>query len=130
MPRGPVPEWRRRKEPVLDDFIMASINQAGGLGRHHPETGHYATLHITGISTQEEAAEYVKALYRCAHHLNRHGIAPVSMSAKVRRAVDGGFFVEFRAIDKTLARAYVLQRYGSDRSRWPYDPRARAAASM
>jgi len=110
---------------VVDDWIMASVTQAGGLGKHHPETGHYAELIIRGLADREEADEYQRALYRCAHHMNRHGIAPVSMSAKVERTADG-YQVRFKAIDKTMARAHVLARYGTDRSRWPYDPRSRA----
>lgn len=126
MPRGPAPGWRRRKEPVLDDHVMASVNQAGGLGQHHPQTGHYATLIIRGIDTRDEADEWSRALYRSAHYLARNKIADVSMSAKIRR--DGTkWLIEFRATDKTHARAYMLQKYGADRSKWPYDPRRRNA---
>lgn len=126
MPRGAAPEWRRRKEPVVDDWIMASVNRAGGIGQHHPTTGHYATLVITGLASKEEADEYRRALHRCAHYLNRTGTAPVSMAAdRAVRQVDGTYSITFRSVDKTLARAHVLAKYGSDRSRWPYDPRKR-----
>jgi hypothetical protein len=124
MPRGPAPEWTRRKPPVLDGYVLASVNQAGGPGRHHPETGHYATLHIRGLADKDEAREYVQALYRSAHYLHRKKIADVSMSAKPVRHGDT-WSVEFRAVDKTLARKHVLDRYGPDRSKWPYDPRRR-----
>jgi hypothetical protein len=124
MPRGPAPSWRRRKEPVLDDWILASVSQAGGLGQHHPKTGHYATLWIRGLDSKENAQEWQQALYRCAHYLNRTGTAPVSMSAKIHRK-GSGYEIEFRAVDKTLARKHVLERYGPDRSKWPYDPRRR-----
>lgn len=110
----------------MDDYIFASINQVGGLGKHHPVTGHYGELVIRGLATREEADEYQRALFRCAHHLNRHGIAPVSMSAKVERNAET-WQVRFKAIDKTLARQHVLERYGPDRSKWPYDPRQRVA---
>ena len=126
MPRGQAPEWRRRKEPIVDEYILASISKAGGLGRHHPETGHYATLIIRGLKDREEAGEWSRALYRCAHYLNRTGQAAVSMSAKIRRA-NGGYEIEFRAVDKTLAKAHVLAKYGADRSKWPYDPRRKGA---
>lgn len=129
MPRGPSPAWGQRKQPVLDDWIMASVSQTGGLGKHHPETGHYGTLVITGLSGREEADEYKKALFRCAHYLSRHGTAPVSMHAdKPVQQADGSWSVSFRAIDKTIARAHVLARYGNDRSKWPYDPRRRGNA--
>lgn len=125
MPRGPTPDWRRRKEPVLDDYVFSSIAQAGGLGHHDQSTGFYAELHITGFETKDEADEYRRALFRSAHHLSRHGIADVSMHADPVKRGAAGYYVAFRAVDKTLARAHVLQRYGSDRSRWPYDPRAK-----
>ena len=122
MPRGPDRQWRRRLEPVVDDWILASVAQAGGLGRHHPETGHYAELVIKGLATRDEAGEWSRALYRCAHFLNRTGQAPVSMSAKIER--DGaGYRIRFKAVDKTLARKHVMDKYGPDRSKWPYDPR-------
>lgn len=124
MPRGPAPEWTRRKPPVLDGYVLASVDQAGGPGQHHPETGHYATMYIRGLADQDEAKAYVQALYRSAHYLHRRKIAAVSMNAKAKR--DGSSWaVEFRAVDKTLARKHVLDRYGPDRSKWPYDPRRR-----
>lgn len=124
MPRGPAPAWRARKPPVTDQHVLASIAQAGGIGRHHPETGHYATLIIRGLASRDEADEWRRSLYRCAHYLSRTGQADVGMSATVRR--DGTrWLIEFRAVDKTLARRHVLQKYGSDRSKWPYDPRRR-----
>ena len=126
MPRSPAPQWRQRKEPVLDDYVLASIEQAGGHGKHHPETGHYATLVITGLADREEAAEYVRALNRAALFLHKYKRADVGMSAKAERTATG-YQVRFHAVDKTLARAHVLRKYGSDRSKWPYDPRRRIA---
>lgn len=124
MPRGPAPGWRRRMEPILDDHVLASVAQAGGIGQHHPVTGHYATLIIRGLASKDEAAEWKRALHRSAHYLARHNVADVSMSASVRR--DGTkWLIEFRVIDKTIARNYILQQYGPDRSKWPYDPRRR-----
>lgn len=128
MPRGAAPEWRKRKEPVTDEWIMASVNRCGGLGYYDPQTGKYADLIIRGLDTREEAEDWVKALYRCAHWLNRNNIAPVSMSTDPIERNGSGYQIRFRAIDKTMARAHVLARYCKDRSRWPYDPRARAMA--
>lgn len=124
MPRGPAPGWKSRKQPVVDDYILASVEQAGGIGAHHQETGHYATLYIRGLTSREQAAEWSRALYRCAHYLARNQLADVSMSAKISR-VGNKYEIEFRAVDKTLARAHVLAKYGTDRSKWPYDPRRR-----
>jgi hypothetical protein len=127
MPRGPAPAWRARKPPVLDDHVLASVEQAGGIGKHHPETGHYATLWIRGFDSREDAQEWSRALYRCAHYLNRTGQAAVSMSAKIHRK-GAAYAIEFRAVDKTFAKNHVLQKYGPDRSKWPYDPHRRGGA--
>ncbi len=127
MPRGPAPPWRARKEPVLDAHILASVEQAGGIGHHDPETGHYAELVIRDLATREEAAEWSRALHRSAYFMSRHGVADVSVKAKISK--DGkGYKIVFRAVDKTCARAYVLATYGEDRSKWPYDPRRRGGA--
>lgn len=117
LPRGPSPDYRRRKEPVLDDHLRASINQAGGLGKHHPETGHYAEVWYTGCATRERAKEIKQALFRSGRHVG------VSVSADIVKAPDGTFTVKYKAIDKRLARQYVMQTYGTDKSLWPYNPR-------
>lgn len=128
MPRGPAPAWRQRKDPVLDAWIWASVNRAGGLGRHHPATGRYADLVITGLADRDEAAEYKRALHRCAFYLHRTQAAQLSMSAdRPERQPDGTYSIRFRVVNKAHAKAAVLARYGNDRSKWPYDPRRRTA---
>lgn len=114
MPRASAPPWRQLKEPVLDHYVQASLDQANGTP--DPDTGHYAELHITGIAEREEAEEYKRALYRAAKRMK------VSMSATVHRS-GSGYAIHFKAIDKRAARAYVLARYGNDRTKWPYSPR-------
>ena len=127
MPRGPAPQWTLRKQPVVDDYILASIEQAGGIGRYDPATGHYPEMVIKGLASKEEAAEWKSALWRCAHYLSRKDIAPVSM-VSVKIEPDGnGFKIRFRAGDKTYARKRVIEKYGPDRSKWPYDPSERSA---
>ena len=117
MPRGPAPEWTRRKEPVLDHYLQASIDLADGIP--DPETGHYGLLHYTGINDRERAKEIKRALYRAGRHVG------VSVHAEIVRADDKTFTVAFRSIDKTHAKKYILAKYGTDRSNWPYDPRRR-----
>lgn len=128
MPRGPSPQWRRRLEPITDDWILASVERAGGIGRHDPANGHYAELIIDDLADKAEADEYRKSLFRCAHYLNRNGIAPVSMSADRAVRVGSKYQIRFRAVDKTMAKAFVLAKHGTDRSKWPYDPRRKGAA--
>jgi hypothetical protein len=124
MPRGPAPGWRKRKDPVTDDYILASVNQAGGPGKHDPATGHYGELLIEDLASKEEAIEYRNSLFRCALWLHRNGVAEISMSAKIERA-GKQYRIRFAAVDKTWARQHVLSKYGPDRSKWPYDPRRR-----
>lgn len=124
MPRGPAPTWRARKEPVVDDWIMAAVAKAGGIGRHHPQSGLYQTLVIKGLDTREEADEWRKALYRCAHWMSRNGVAAVSVTIKIERATNG-YLIRYSVYDKVMARKHILEKHGTDRSKWPYDPRRR-----
>ncbi len=128
MPRGQGPAWRARKPPVLDDWLMASVERAGGLGRHHPETGHYGEL-VIACADVTEAREHSRALYRCARYLSKWRIADVGVSVDRPKKKNGKWIITFRAVDKTLARNHVMQKYGNDRSKWPYDPRRRGAPS-
>jgi hypothetical protein len=130
MARGPAPGWKARKQPVTDDYLLASVNQAGGPGKHHPETGHYSELIIRGFATREEALEYKRSLHRCAVFMHRNGILSVSVHTKLERdRKNGGWLVRFKAIDKVFSRKYVLDHYGPDRSQWPYDVHRRGGAS-
>lgn len=123
MPRGPAPQWRARKQPVLDQHILAAVTAAGGVGKHN--AGHYGQLVIDGFADADEAEEWRKALYRSAAYMHRNGVAPVSVSVKKER--DGaGWRLVFDVFDKTTARGHILSKHGADRSRWPYDPRRKA----
>ena len=121
MPRAGPPSWKLRKEPILDNYVQASIDAVNGI--HDPDTGHYGTLVYAGIETRERALEIKQSLFRCAYYMHSHKIADVSMSAEIKKAKDGTFNVEFRAINKQHARAYLLATKGEDRSKWAYDPR-------
>lgn len=114
MPRAPAPQWHRRKEPILDSHLQASVDQAGGT---YDDQGHYALLVYAGCETRERAKEIVQALHRAGSHLK------LSVSTKTVKAEDGTFQVHFKAIDKVFAKRYVLEKYGNDVSRWPYNPR-------
>jgi hypothetical protein len=123
MARAPAPLWKRRKEPIVDDYIHASINATNGV--FDPETGHYGKLVYTGIETPERAREISSALHRCAYYLYSHKGPKVGISAKIRSEKDGTFSVEFVAINKQHTYKYMIERYGEDRSRWPYNPRSK-----
>jgi hypothetical protein len=113
-------------EPVVDDYLMAAVTKAGGLDKHHPVTGLYQTLVLRDLKDREEADEWRKALYRCAHWMSRNGVAPVSVSVKIER--DGqGYLIRYSVYHKVMARLHILNKHGKDRSKWPYDPRRRNA---
>lgn len=115
MPRGPERQWRAKKQPLTDQLVMASVQR----GVTDPTRGFYAELSYGGIETEERAIEIRRSLYRCAKRLG------YSMSAHAEKLADGTYRVRFRAIDKAHARAYMVARYGPDRTKWPYNPRAR-----
>jgi hypothetical protein len=119
MPRGPAPSWSRRKEPVLDRELQASLDHAGG--EHHPDTGWYATLHYTGCPTYDRAKEIKQALHRSANHLK------VSVTTRIFQAADKTWTVEFTAINKAHGRAYIATQSGGDPSRLAYNPYKRNA---
>jgi hypothetical protein len=131
MPRGKGSAPRPRKAVIAgtvivgqaedaDRYVLASISQAGGIGRHD-EHGHYATLVLGDLASREEADAWKKALYRSCVWLWRHG-TPVSLSRADIEHDAGGYRIRFRISDKVHARAYHLREHGSDRSKWAYDP--------
>lgn len=114
MPRGPAPGWRARKPPLLDAHILASVNAA----EMNAENGFHGELLYTGCKTKERADEVKRALYRAA---KRQGY---SVTAKVEKH-GAEFQVRFTAINKEAARRFVVEKYGPDRTAWPYNPRKR-----
>lgn len=123
MPRGPAPGWRERKQPVLDSWVLASISAAKGTPG---SDGHYGELHITDLATRDEAREYVRALHRSGRYLTKYSQYQVGIRAHVKRS-GRRYYVQFWAVDKIAAKAHILEKYGPDRSKWPYDPRRRSA---
>lgn len=112
MPRAPAPQWRRYKEPILDYLIKASVDQAKGL---YNESGHYAELVYTGC----ESAVRAKLIKRHLHNAGKH--LGFSVSATIERH-GNEWHVRFKAIDKTMAKKYMIEHYGADRTKWPYSP--------
>lgn len=123
MPRGPAPAWRARKPPITDDYLLAAVTQAGGPGKHDA-SGLYSVLVIRGFRDRDEAKEWDRSLYRCALWLTRNRGADISVSTKVERDGDG-WQIRFSVHSKTHARAYIMAKHGTDRNKWPYDPRRR-----
>ena len=97
---------------MLDHLILASVDQASGRYNEH---GHYGELIYSGCDTRARAEEIKRALFRAGKHTGQ------SVSAKIEKTGDQ-WQVRFKAIDKTMARSYMLSHYGDDRTRWPYSP--------
>jgi hypothetical protein len=96
----------------MEPYVTASVNH----GEMNPETGHYSELVITGITTRERASQCNRGLFNAAKHLG------VSVTVKIEHT-GREYHVRFTAINKRMARAYIVKKYGNDRSAWPYDPR-------
>jgi hypothetical protein len=107
----------------MDDYIWASINATNGV--HDPETGFYGTLVYAGCESRDRASQIEKALRRCAFYMFHHKQADIGMHASIKNKHDGTYDVEFVAVKKAYTYKYLIDRYGSDKSRWPYDPTKR-----
>jgi len=120
MPRGPERQWRAQKQPLTDQLVASSVQ--GGLV--DPQRGFYAERVYKGIETEDRATELKRSLFRCAKRLG------YSIHVVVETMPGQEFQIRFRAIDKRAARAWMVRTYGPDRTKWPYNPRARNPRSQ
>lgn len=109
MPKGPGAPLRQRKQPLTDEYVLASV--AGGMD---PE-GHYRELIYGGIEDAGRALEIKRSLYRCAKYLGYSMIADIELTA------DDKYQVRFHAIDKARARRHIAAKYPGGKG-LPYNP--------
>lgn len=116
MPKGPPPKQNQR-DCRFDHLVAAAIAKGYGV-----------VLVYSGIDSLERAHEIRRGVYRCCKH--REVSADAGPSGKLVdgddmgvRAVGDGYALHFRVWDKRGGRARLIQRYGTDRANWPYDPR-------
>lgn len=126
MPRAPAPMWRARKQPVADNHVLASITQAGGHGNCDPATGFYAWV-ILRMDPGDDIDEWHRALRRAAVYLHSNGIADVGIHIEKGKDVRGKY-LKYVAINKTHTYKYMLEHYGHDKHKWPYQPHYRGDA--
>jgi hypothetical protein len=108
----------QRKQPVLDDWVKHSVSQARAV---HDDDGHYAWLVIGDLHDRAEAREYVRGLHRAARRLHSRQILAVGCRAEIiQDRKNGGYKVRFAAVDKEIARRKVIEKYGPDKTKWPY----------
>lgn len=121
MPKGPPPQWRKR-DCRFDHLVAAALDQ-----------GHGKILVYSGIETEERGHDIRRGIYRCARH---RGVSADAGPGRLvtggemglRRNADGTFTLKFRTWDKREARKSHIQRNGTDRQQWAYNPRRAASA--
>lgn len=111
MPRGPAPAWNQRAPHTVEAAPM--VDAACKLGFE-------VELRWAGIETHERARTLKNGLFNAAK-LHK---PPVSVSCEI---VQEGktWTIKFKLHDKRTGRAHVVSKHGTDRTQWPYDPRAR-----
>jgi hypothetical protein len=114
--KGPPPAWNKRNCD-FDHLVAAAL--AKGAGR---------VMIYSGIPDIERAHEIRRGVYRCAGH--RRITADAGPSGRLVSGDDMGvrktgseYELRYRVWPKGDARKRVLERYGPDVSKWPYDPR-------
>lgn len=110
MPRGPAPGWKAPAPHTVEAQPYIAAAQ---------KIGFETELHWNGLASRERAAECKRGLFNAAR------LAGVSVSTETETESGGTFRIKFKIHDKKVARAYIVQKHGSDRSRWPYNARAR-----
>jgi hypothetical protein len=115
MPKAP-PPLQTRRDCRFDHLVVQAIGRGFGV-----------VLVYDGIETEERGHEIRRGIYRCAKHRD------VSAEAGPARLVTGeemglhangkGYRLLFRLWSKTSGRKRLLDRHGTDRAAWPYDPR-------
>lgn len=111
MGRRSIHGMKARKEPILDHYVQASIEQ--GID----EAGHYGKLTYAQVEDHERAKEIRRALFRSANHLG------VSLKCDlVQDPVSGNWNIPFRAIDKAVARAHIARQVNGDPAKLAYNP--------
>jgi hypothetical protein len=123
MAKGPPPNWKRR-DCRFDHLVAAALIKGYGV-----------VLKYTGIETYDRAEEIRRGIYRCAKH--RQITADAGPGGRLVTGADEmgvrkkgrEYEVWYRVHNKRSGRKAHLERYGADRSAWPYDPRRPASAA-
>lgn len=109
----------QRKDCRFDHLVVAAVAK-----------GYGTELRYQGIGTYERADEIRRGIYRCARH---RGITAEAGHSREATTGEMGIWktgseweVRYRVWDKKTARKRHLERYGPDRTKWPYDPRRAA----
>lgn len=81
---------QQRKKPILDSYVIASVNLANG---HYDHMGRYETVTLkTGTDDYDEAKEIRNALYRSARHMN------IGLDCEMTQESNGNYAITFTAV--------------------------------
>ena len=107
MPRGPARPWKAVAPHTQRAFpyINAAMAQ-----------GYDVELKITGVE-DSEMLDLRRGLFNAAK------LSGVSVHVDKARQGDGTWTLTYAVHDKNRARAHILQKHGTDRQQWPYNPR-------
>lgn len=120
MPKGPSRPWRKLAPHTEEciPFFRAALQ--AGFGKN---------TEIKGIKSAERAHDLRRGIYNAA---SLHKVSAEAGRAEqfatgdemgVHQNTDGTFTLKFRLHDKHKARARHVEKYGTDRTLWPYNPR-------
>lgn len=121
MAKGPPPDWSKRD--CRFDHVVASV-----LAKGFKEP-----LYYRGIETPERAHDIKQGFFRCGRHREisvsvewLHSGEWVTKSAMwpPDKDADGTYTLRLTAYRKGQGRKWHIQKYGTDRANWPYNPRA------
>jgi len=118
--KAPPPAWNRR-DCRFDHLVQAAI--AKGYGK---------VLIYSGIEDITRADDIRRGVYRCARHRGLTADAGPG-AGRLATGDDMGirktgrtYELRFRMWTKSQGKKRLLDKYGTDRSKWPYDPRRQA----
>jgi len=121
MARGPAPAWSA-KDCSWDHLVAAAIRAGPGV-----------PLVYQGIETADRAMEIKRGIYRCGRHRKisvqvswpYRGITTSKSENWPPDKIKGTYRLTIIVHPKTRGRKHVVTVHGTDRTQWPYDPRAR-----
>jgi hypothetical protein len=120
--KGPPTRWNRR-DCRFDHLVAAAVAKGTGV-----------VLKYTGVEDYERAEDIRRGIYRCAKHrgitadAGPGGRLVTGEGEMGVRKTGRTYEVWYRIHAKRSGRKAHLDRYGADRSQWPYDPRRPATA--
>lgn len=109
MPRGPVRPWRE-----LAPHTKQAIPYVNAAMRY----GYDVELPITEV-TADEWENFRRGLFNAAKHLG------VSLHCHPKKQADGSYTLIYAVHKKNAGRRHILEKHGTDRAAWPYNPRRR-----